>query len=334
MTLCDGYLCCLSPDEEVTKKRKNRKRKSSDRRASDVGKEEGEEDSQTKAEGGDSQAKTEEGGEGGEEGGDNDDEMLGKRRAEGGKSGAKKRKVHGPKTPKNALMQLNEIKPGLEFRFEAQTGPVHAPVFTMSVDVNGQTFRGSGSTKKKAKMVAAESALRSFVQFPNASEAHQAMGRCMFTTGDFTDELAQINQTPLFNDFENQGSNGEGGNSSSHNGDSDCHDTAGVLQRRRKQAVPVQPGEKNPVMILNEMRPGLKYDFVSESGESHSKHFCMAVEVDGHRFEGSGRNKKIAKSRAAQAALSKVFGLEFSFEPGQQWLSSLLSLWCLGWLAV
>jgi double stranded RNA-specific editase B len=60
--------------------------------------------------------------------------------------------VHGPKTPKNALMQLNEIKPGLEFKFESQTGPVHAPIFTMSVEVNGETFRGHGPTKKKAKV--------------------------------------------------------------------------------------------------------------------------------------------------------------------------------------
>ncbi|XP_076437399.1 LOW QUALITY PROTEIN: double-stranded RNA-specific editase 1-like [Babylonia areolata] len=333
------------PSEEVTKKRRNRKRKSSSAKpAEDV-------EAATEAgEGGDQQGKPEGGaaeeaaekegeqaegeqGEGekpeGEDGAEADadaEDMLGKRRAEGGKPAAKKRKVHGPKTPKNALMQLNEIKPGLEFRFESQTGPVHAPVFTMSVEVNGETYRGSGSTKKKAKMAAAESALRSFVQFPNASEAHQAMGRGMVTTADFTDELSQIDKTPLFNDFENQGNgnSGNGGESygngngegDTQNGDPALHDASGVLKRRKKQTVPAQPGEKNPVMILNEMKPGLKYEFVSETGESHSKCFCMAVEVDGKRFEGSGRNKKIAKSRAAQAALRSVFGLEFTFEPG------------------
>ena len=129
-------------------------------------------------------------------------------------------------------MQLNEIKPGLEFHFESQTGPVHAPIFTMSVEVNGETFRGYGSTKKKAKMVAAESALKSFVQFPNASEAHQAMGRRMVTTADFTDELSQIDQMPLFNDFENQGSNGEGGDS--QNGDLDVPNGSALNHRRRK----------------------------------------------------------------------------------------------------
>ena len=41
--------------------------------------------------------------------------------------------------------------------------------------------------------------------------------------------------------------------------------------------VPPQPAGKNPVMILNEIRPGTKYDFISETGESHSKNFVMAV---------------------------------------------------------
>ena len=70
-------------------------------------------------------------------------------------------------------------------------------------------------------------------------------------------------------------------------------------------------------MILNELRPGLKYEFVSELGESHAKNFAMSVTVDGQKFEGSGRNKKLAKSRAAQMALTKIFNLEFSLMPGR-----------------
>ncbi|KAL8621759.1 hypothetical protein ACOMHN_061894 [Nucella lapillus] len=305
-----AVVCCLSDaaTEEPIRKRRSQKRKASNsKKAGDVeaGADTTEGDGERKAEGDDK--------EGGEKGEGDDDDMLGKRRAEGGgKPSAKKRKIHGPKTPKNALMQLNEIKPGLEFRFESQSGPVHAPVFTMCVEVNGETYRGSGSTKKKAKMAAAESALKSFVQFPNASEAHQAMGRAMITSGDFTDELSQINQTPLFNDFENQGSCSGDSSAESQNGHSAAPDYT-LLLRSKKRAI---TGEKNPVMVLNEMRPGLKYEFVSEVGESHSKSFQMAVEVEGRRFEGSGRNKKMAKSRAAQAALSQVFGLEFSFEPG------------------
>uniref|UniRef100_A0A8C9FW16 DRBM domain-containing protein n=1 Tax=Pavo cristatus TaxID=9049 RepID=A0A8C9FW16_PAVCR len=52
----------------------------------------------------------------------------------------------------------------IEFSYKllSQTGPVHAPMFVMAVEVNGQLFEGSGPTKKKAKLHAAEKALRSF----------------------------------------------------------------------------------------------------------------------------------------------------------------------------
>ncbi|XP_078741778.1 uncharacterized protein LOC144955399 isoform X1 [Lampetra fluviatilis] len=82
-----------------------------------------------------------------------------------------------PPPNKNALMQLNELRPGLQYRVVSQTGPVHAPRFTLAVDVNGDTFVGAGPTKREAKARAAERALRSFVQFPDAWEAHRAMGR-------------------------------------------------------------------------------------------------------------------------------------------------------------
>ncbi|EPY84081.1 double-stranded RNA-specific editase 1-like protein [Camelus ferus] len=71
-------------------------------------------------------------------------------------------------------------------------------------------------------------------------------------------------------------------------------------------------------MILNELRPGLKYDFLSESGESHAKNFVMSVVVDGQFFEGSGRNKKLAKARAAQSALATVFNLHLDQTPSRQ----------------
>uniref|UniRef100_A0A673SVG4 DRBM domain-containing protein n=1 Tax=Suricata suricatta TaxID=37032 RepID=A0A673SVG4_SURSU len=71
-------------------------------------------------------------------------------------------------------------------------------------------------------------------------------------------------------------------------------------------------------MILNELRPGLKYDFLSESGESHAKSFVMSVVVDGQFFEGSGRNKKLAKARAAQSALATIFNLHLDQTPSRQ----------------
>uniref|UniRef100_A0A673L6G2 Double-stranded RNA-specific editase 1-like n=1 Tax=Sinocyclocheilus rhinocerous TaxID=307959 RepID=A0A673L6G2_9TELE len=238
----------------------------------------------------------------------------------------KRKKMPGPVLPKNALMQLNEIKPGLQYKMLSQTGPVHAPVFVMTVEVNGQLFEGSGPTKKKAKLNAAEKALRSFVQFPNASEAHLAMGRTLTVNTDFTSDQADFPDM-LFNGFETPAPNEEmfflGSNGN------------GSLKQLGEYPVPQMPGTnslmqaplpppsssasgKNPVMILNELRPGLKYEFVSESGESHAKNFVMSVTVDSQTFEGSGRNKKLAKARAAQAALSALFNMQLDQTPSRQ----------------
>ncbi|XP_030086611.1 double-stranded RNA-specific editase 1 isoform X2 [Serinus canaria] len=240
----------------------------------------------------------------------------------------KRKKTPGPVLPKNALMQLNEIKPGLQYKLLSQTGPVHAPMFVMAVEVNGQVFEGSGPTKKKAKLHAAEKALRSFVQFPNASEAHLAMGRTLSVNTDFTSDQADFPDT-LFNGFETPvpadapfylGSNGDGSfGSGADYGLPSCALGSGLCQSPLPPASPYPAASgKNPVMILNELRPGLKYEFLSESGESHAKNFVMAVAVDGQTFEGSGRNKKLAKARAAQSALASLFNMQLDQTPSRQ----------------
>ncbi|KAJ8349646.1 hypothetical protein SKAU_G00247760 [Synaphobranchus kaupii] len=241
----------------------------------------------------------------------------------------KRKKTPGPVLPKNALMQLNEIKPGLQYKLLSQTGPVHAPVFVMTVEVNGQLFEGSGPTKKKAKLNAAEKALRSFVQFPNASEAHLAMGRTLTVNTDFTSDQADFPDM-LFNGFETPappedtfylGSNGNGSFGSLGEYPLPAAASANSLAQSPLPAPSsfTSPSSgKNPVMILNELRPGLKYDFVSESGESHAKNFVMSVTVDSQTFQGSGRNKKLAKARAAQAALSALFNMQLDQTPSRQ----------------
>ncbi|XP_040887832.1 double-stranded RNA-specific editase 1-like [Toxotes jaculatrix] len=242
----------------------------------------------------------------------------------------KRKKAPGPILPKNALMQLNEIKPGLQYKLLSQTGPVHAPAFVMTVEVNGQLFEGSGPTKKKAKLNAAEKALRSFVQFPNASEAHMAMGRTLSVHTDFTSDQADFPDM-LFNAFETSTPLDESFYlASNSNG---CFSSLGIEYPLLPSPIPnlvqapllpapstfISPTNgKNPVMILNELRPGLKYDFVSESGESHAKNFVMSVTVDAQNFQGSGRNKKLAKARAAQAALSALFNMQLDQAPSRQ----------------
>uniref|UniRef100_A0A8C5G4J7 Spermatid perinuclear RNA-binding protein n=1 Tax=Gouania willdenowi TaxID=441366 RepID=A0A8C5G4J7_GOUWI len=186
--------------------------------------------------------------------------------------------------PMNALMRLNQIRPGLQYRLLSQSGPVHAPVFTMSVDLDGSVYEASGSSKKTAKLHVAVKVL-------------QAMG---YPTG-FDSDL-----DPMSSD---EKSDGEGkSETSSHSSNNPAHssDNSNTLEVRTQGPILTASG-KNPVMELNEKRRGLKYELISESGGSHDKRFVMEVEVDGQKFRGAGPNKKVAKASAALAALEKLF---------------------------
>lgn len=54
-------------------------------------------------------------------------------------------------TNKNALMLLYDVQPSIEYKLIARTGPSHRPTFTMSVEIHGQIFQGTGPTKREAK---------------------------------------------------------------------------------------------------------------------------------------------------------------------------------------
>ncbi|XP_053542986.1 spermatid perinuclear RNA-binding protein isoform X2 [Ictalurus punctatus] len=186
--------------------------------------------------------------------------------------------------PMNALMRLNQIRPGLQYKLLSQSGPVHAPVFTMSVDVDGTVYEASGSSKKTAKLHVAVKVL-------------QAMG---YPTGFDTD---------LDSMSADEKSDSEGkSETSTHSCNNTSHttDSSSTLEVRTQGPILTASG-KNPVMELNEKRRGLKYELISESGGSHDKRFVMEVEVDGQKFRGAGPNKKVAKASAALAALEKLF---------------------------
>lgn len=210
--------------------------------------------------------------------------------------------------PKNALVQLHELRPGLQYRMVSQTGPVHAPVFAVAVEVNGLTFEGTGPTKKKAKMRAAELALRSFVQFPNACQAHLAMGSSASPCTDFTSDQADFPDT-LFKQFEPVAPG------AAFPGRRPAEPELLSPACRRGQLLRhtldlVAPGERNPVVVLNQLRAGLRYVCLSEPADrQRPRSFIMAVSVDGRTFEGSGRSKKLAKGQAAQAALQALFDI-------------------------
>ncbi|XP_064427070.1 interleukin enhancer-binding factor 3 isoform X6 [Mirounga angustirostris] len=198
----------------------------------------------------------------------------------------KKEEKAEPPQAMNALMRLNQLKPGLQYKLVSQTGPVHAPIFTMSVEVDGSSFEASGPSKKTAKLHVAVKVLQD-MGLPTGAE-----GRDSSKGEDSAEETeakpAVVAPPPVV----------EASSTPSAAFPSDPTAEQGPILTKHG---------KNPVMELNEKRRGLKYELISETGGSHDKRFVMEVEVDGQKFQGAGSNKKVAKAYAALAALEKLF---------------------------
>uniref|UniRef100_A0A3P9LG05 Adenosine deaminase RNA specific B2 (inactive) n=1 Tax=Oryzias latipes TaxID=8090 RepID=A0A3P9LG05_ORYLA len=194
-------------------------------------------------------------------------------------------------TQKNALVHLNELKPGLRYEIMSKSGPLHAPVFSVGVEVNGFQFEGFGSTKKQAKMRAAELALQSFIQFPNASQAHAVMGNFTNVNVDFAADKLSLSDTFL-TEFE-----------PSPFETCDLFFSTLLLQHL------------SPVALLSVLRPELRYICLTETVHGRPKrNFIMVLRLEGQLFEGYCSSKRLAKERAAAAALDSLYRISLGPE--------------------
>lgn len=211
---------------------------------------------------------------------------------------------------KNALMLLHELKPSVEYKLVAQTGPSHRPIFTMAVEVNGQIFEGMAQTKKEAKQagkspidvklrltliyLAAEKALRSFSDLP--FQLPDDIPKESDSTALHTENNGITNHSILSTEITDQNAR----TSVSPN----------IAEPRE-----IQSG-LGPLYLLNQLKRDAQYEEILDDNSTNSEQrdFKMAVIVDGQRFLGSGRSKKLAKTKAAQAALEKLFGMCFDKE--------------------
>ncbi|KAL1005811.1 hypothetical protein UPYG_G00064260 [Umbra pygmaea] len=169
----------------------------------------------------------------------------------------------------NALMRLNQYKPGLRYQLTGQSGPVHLPMFTMSVEVDGKEYEASGPSKRSAKLHLAIKVLKE-LGLPAGPDLK----------GDSGEEEGICYPSPFMA-------------------------TDASIATDENGPILTKHG-KNPVMELNEKRRNLKYELSAVTSGGH-KCFTMKVEVDGQKFQGRGSNKKEAKAYAALAALEKLF---------------------------
>ncbi|XP_031950378.1 interleukin enhancer-binding factor 3 isoform X3 [Corvus moneduloides] len=196
-----------------------------------------------------------------------------------------------PPQAMNALMKLNQLKPGLQYKLVSQTGPVHAPIFTMSVEIDGSTFEASGPSKKTAKLHVAVKVLQD-MGLPTGVEGKDS-GKGDESAEETETKPVVVAPPPVVETVSTPTA---------------ASPPSDQTPENVKQQGPILTKHgKNPVMELNEKRRGLKYELISETGGSHDKRFVMEVEVDGQKFQGAGSNKKVAKAYAALAALEKLF---------------------------
>ncbi|XP_078541403.1 interleukin enhancer-binding factor 3 isoform X3 [Lissotriton helveticus] len=196
----------------------------------------------------------------------------------------KKEDKPDPPMGSNALMRLNQLRPGLQYRLVSQTGPVHAPLFTMAVDIDGSVYEASGPSKKTARLHVAVKVLQD-MGLPTGVEEKEEVPEPV-------EPKPKVIAPPPVPVVE-----------TAQAAESDSPDS----ENAKAQGPILTKHGKNPVMELNEKRRGLKYELVTEIGGSHDKRFVMEVEVDGQKFQGAGSNKKVAKAYAALAALEKLF---------------------------
>ncbi|KAB7494717.1 Double-stranded RNA-specific editase 1 [Armadillidium nasatum] len=207
-----------------------------------------------------------------------------------------KRRKLGTIQSKNPISALNELHPGLEYKVISQSGPPHDPTFTVGLELNGKHFEASGRSKKHAKHLTAESALRYLVQFRIENDV-QALGSNCPKKVEFTEgsSACNIGSSPEFKESVQGASSNKQGKDGSEGG--------------KEQKVAPSQMAKNPIMLLNELRKGAEYKMIEETGDPQSKTFKFSVTIGGQCFEGTGSKKKLSKAAAAKEALSKLFGL-------------------------
>ncbi|KAM8709657.1 hypothetical protein ACLKA7_016463 [Drosophila subpalustris] len=178
--------------------------------------------------------------------------------------------------PKNTVAMLNELRHGLIYKLESQTGPVHAPLFTISVEVDGQKYMGQGRSKKVARIEAAATALRSFIQFKDGAVLSplKPAGNLDFTSDDHLEN--------------------------------DANKNAIAVDGQKK--VP----DKGPVMLLYELFNDVHFECINIDGAQNNCRFKMTVTINEKKFDGTGPSKKLAKNAAAKAALASLCNISYS----------------------
>ncbi len=80
------------------------------------------------------------------------------------------------------------------------------------------------------------------------------------------------------------------------------HEDGPPKKKRKKTTESVAVGQKNPVMVLNEIKPNIVYD-IAASGPPHARIYAASVTLNGKTYSAEDTTKKKAKAKVAQMIL-------------------------------
>jgi len=248
--------------------------------------------------------------------------------------------------PKTAIMCLNELITGLKYTVEQLESIGN---FAASVEVNGVTYRGYGSSKMLAKQAAAEAALVSFVKPPPPKSApgqEEPLDETPWKT------IASFAMYKLFAEWSegNAGRQAPAGPETGAAMPGDLRNYLTELQQSntatqqptgaatfaqmpaaKKAKAPKAAAANNgtpqpaklsddvkatmhPVMVVNQLNPGIEYTSEEQMDAQNTRIWSVSAIVNGQQYFGSGANTKKAKLACAKTILFELHGVTSQYE--------------------
>jgi len=230
------------------------------------------------------------------------------------------RRMISPKPPVQILEELvQQENADLSYNFLEPVNEGGMQLFTCEVTIRGEVYTGTGPSKPIARNIAAEGAIHAFIS-NSVQSAHPSP-----ETEDVADNapwsaLASLGLFKLFNDWQSQGYTVPHQFMATPTPIAKTSTATTAIQNTPDQTnnsfiqqpakMPADPTSKHPVMLLNELYPGVTYE--GSLGVVPGNMFGMTVEIQARSFHGTGRSKKDAKKACAIAALKSLHNIEYN----------------------
>ena len=221
------------------------------------------------------------------------------------------RRLIFPKAPWTILEELSKnLQLELNYKFLEPVEEEGMKLIPCEVTVSGDSYHGTAPEKEISKNMAAEMALQAYVvhavnNTPTTPEVSDPLDNAPWSA------LASLGLFKLFNDWQSRGfalpmMNQPQQQQSPAKANKGETQSDFVMSPCKK--LPDDPTSKHPVMLINEVYPGLEYDCGLRGG---NELFSVTVTIDGKKFTGQGRSKKDAKKECAMAAAKALLNIDY-----------------------